>query len=425
MKKIIFLVFLALLSFETFGQHRPVRTPKENGYSLVEFMEFTNGTSTTSLSFKNELFNTIMNPFLKETGITNDFQVKNLGNGSIRWVFEGCSVEYREYLNGYWNTRLDENGELKWFWDKEPFKGMVVVFHYKRENKLLDLVEEFSLDLAKSACSNLVNVPYTRNQEKMIYYSPEIVSESVEPDVCNPDTLYVYPKEDCQECEPQYEYSQGFCSENQEPMVVVFPPMSMGGGSYTMNFVEYNTYYYEENTYIDNGNPVDAPSDSNGNPVDAPSDSNGNPIDAPRNNTNGGPIDAPRRSAEQQKKYTPPVGFSTERGEYAKAKSVAGVADVAGEKRKYSKPETTESKSRTQTAEASTRSTAQASRSNPQSQNKPSSAQASSNQPSASNSSYSRPSASNSSYSRPTGGGSSSRSSGSGHSSPRGSSSHR
>lgn len=151
MKRTLMILILIMVWSVSNGQlYPPVQPYNESGYSHFQFEKFTlNRQSELSMNYSDTLFSVVVN-FLKETSLYDKY-VKDL---SIRWIFDPSRTwsEHRVY-DGFWNSHQSRDGKnVEWYWDKSHFDGMIMVLH----------LENYELDLAKTICMNIVNVPYKK-----------------------------------------------------------------------------------------------------------------------------------------------------------------------------------------------------------------------------------------------------------------------
>lgn len=170
MKKMVVILILTSSWLVSSGQkHPPVQPYNESGYSNLQFEKFAlNLQSELSMDYSDKLFSLAV-PFLKETGLyekyVDQLSIKFLLDPSRTWA------EYRIYENiyenGFWNSRQTLDGKgVEFYLDTTRFEGMIMVLH----------LDGYELDLAKTICMNLVNVPYWEpvpvNTNTTIYTSP-------------------------------------------------------------------------------------------------------------------------------------------------------------------------------------------------------------------------------------------------------------
>lgn len=156
MKKLILgLVLVVIATVLGFGQrlHNPVQPYNENGYTLIQFESFASKPNEYSASYRKKLLE-VVNRFLRSTKL-----YKKYNNGDplderwISWIFYPGRTwsERRVYENGFRNTWQSFDGKsVEWYWDYSIFDGLVMVLH----------LEGYKLDIGKTVCTNLVDVPY-------------------------------------------------------------------------------------------------------------------------------------------------------------------------------------------------------------------------------------------------------------------------
>lgn len=153
--KTLFLILILTLGWLVSNAqlHKPVQPLNENGYTLVQFETFALSPTEYSASYRERLLS-LVNHFLAETGLYKKYNNGNpLDESWISWIFYPgrTSTEWRVYPNGFRNTYQSYDGRsVEWFWDKRRFEGLVTTLH----------LEGYELDLGKTVCTNLVDVPF-------------------------------------------------------------------------------------------------------------------------------------------------------------------------------------------------------------------------------------------------------------------------
>lgn len=170
MRKLVFILILTTSWLISSGQlHKPVQPLNESGYTLAQFEAFASNSTEYSASYREKLLS-VVNHFLAETGLYKNYNNGNPLNESwISWIFypNRTYTEWRVYPNGFRNTRQSFDGRsVEWFWDKRRFEGLVTTLH----------LEGYELDLGKTVCTNLVDVPY-----KTVHLFPPQVNPAPEP----------------------------------------------------------------------------------------------------------------------------------------------------------------------------------------------------------------------------------------------------
>lgn len=160
MKKIVFVLFVTLLSLQVVAQ-QPIMDRKSEGYTISEIKKLALGDSIKSQEFRKNLLE------LVQTGINRSGENIVLTNDSVSWIVEHLDdslpiemIVPKGSINSGWS---EKNKAIYFFPMEENWEGDVYVFRYGK----------CTLPLIKANCCNLLSVIKKTETKKVTTFTAE------------------------------------------------------------------------------------------------------------------------------------------------------------------------------------------------------------------------------------------------------------